>query len=292
MDFVSQASTYRSAVETAISRLFTPGGVIDDTGIPAALGEPLRYAFLTGGKRLRPVLCLAACDAVSGDWHPALPAALAIEALHTYTLVHDDLPCMDDDLLRRGQPTVHAKFGYAQAVLAGDALQAVAFDLALRSPIPPQAVCALTRALAAAAGPAGVIGGQWLDVTASPPHDAARVAYVHEHKTADLIGCALIMGAIAGGADAGSIEAFRRYGSGLGVAFQIIDDVLDADDPAKAAEMSVLQVMDRTAAVRRAESLTRHALAALERVDGGVPASARAVSLLRQLAVDQLARTR
>lgn len=152
MDFVQQAAIYRTVVEAELKELFTSDGILDGDGIPEDLREPMQYAFLTGGKRLRPVLCLAACQAVSGSFEKAVPAALAIEALHTYTLVHDDLPCMDDDLLRRGQPTVHAKYGYAQGVLVGDALQAVAFDLALRSPVEPAILCTILRELAAAAG--------------------------------------------------------------------------------------------------------------------------------------------
>ncbi|MGI5868574.1 MAG: polyprenyl synthetase family protein [Kiritimatiellia bacterium] len=292
MDFVQQAGRYRHVVEAELAALFTPDGLLTDAGIPETLQAPLRYAFLTGGKRLRPVLCLAACQAVSGAFEPALPAALAIEALHTYTLVHDDLPCMDDDVLRRGQPTVHAKYGYAEGVLAGDALQAAAFDLALRTPVPASAVCALARELAAAAGPAGVVGGQWVDVTAKPPHDDARVACVHEQKTAALIRCALAMGGIAGGADDAQLAALKRYGLNLGVAFQIIDDLLDADDPTKADEMGVLRIMGADEAKRRADTLTSQALAELEALDNADPARAEAVSLLRHLAEDQVLRTK
>ena len=124
MDFVTQAGPLRGLVEDELAKLFTPEGLLTDADVPPGLAEPMRYALLGGGKRLRPVLCLASCQAVCGDPAPALPAALAIEVLHNYTLVHDDLPCMDDDTLRRGRPTVHAKYGYGQAVLVGDALQA------------------------------------------------------------------------------------------------------------------------------------------------------------------------
>ena len=133
-DFVAQAGPLRGLVEGELAKLFTPEGLLTDAEVPPGLAEPMRYALLGGGKRLRPVLCLAACQAVCGDPAPALPAALAIEVLHNYTLVHDDLPCMDDDALRRGRPTVHAKYGYGQAVLVGDALQAAAFQLALTPP--------------------------------------------------------------------------------------------------------------------------------------------------------------
>ncbi len=290
MDFVQQAATYRSVVDAELKKLFSSGGIITGDGIPEKLREPMQYAFLTGGKRLRPVLCLAACQAVSGAFEKAVPAALAIEALHTYTLIHDDLPCMDDDLLRRGQPTVHAKYGYAEGVLVGDALQAVAFDLAMRSPVAPVVLCTLVRELAAAAGPAGVIGGQWVDVTAKPPHDFDRVSYVHEHKTADLIRCALVMGGAAGGADDVQMTALKQFGTNLGIAFQIVDDLLDADDPDKAGEMSILQVMNKAGAKAQAVALTQDALAALDKLGSTDPARAEAVSLLRHLAEDQISR--
>ena len=255
------------------------------------LTEAMRYAALGPGKRLRTYFAIETGRMFDLDDRPVLRAACALECIHAYSLIHDDLPCMDDDLLRRGQPTVHAKYGYAEGVLAGDALQAVAFELALRSPVAPAAVCALARELAAAAGPAGVIGGQWVDVTACPPHDEARVAYVHEHKTADLIRCALAMGGIAGGADGAQLAALRRYGLNLGIAFQIVDDLLDADDPAKKDEMGILQVVEIDEAKRRAGALTSEALAALDVLTSGDASRDEAVSLLRHLAEDQIKRT-
>ena len=317
MDFVTQAGPLRELVERELSRLFTPEGLLTDADVPTGLAEPMRYALLGGGKRLRPVLCLAACQAVCGDPSPALPAALAIEVLHNYTLVHDDLPCMDDDTLRRGRPTVHAKYGYAQAVLVGDALQAAAFDLALTPPkphaesaefaesgsgagraLPGRNALALARALARAAGPAGVVGGQWVDVTATPPHDAERIAYVHAHKTGDLIACACEMGAIAAGGAGDSPDLLRDYGRALGLAFQIIDDLLDAGDPAKATELSILRIATPEEARAQARAATERALRALDALaasmegfGGGTPRSLAALALLRSLAEDQLSRT-
>ena len=341
MDFVTQAGPLRGLVEDELAKLFTPEGLLTDAEVPPGLAEPMRYALLGGGKRLRPVLCLAACQAVCGDPAPALPAALAIEVLHNYTLVHDDLPCMDDDTLRRGRPTVHAKYGYGQAVLVGDALQAAAFQLALTPPKShaesaenaesgsPAGGAAerseaegvirhsafgiqhsLCMALARAAGPAGVVGGQWVDVTSSPPHDEARVSYVHAHKTGDLIACACEMGAIAAGA--ASEEGFggssprslaREYGRALGLAFQIVDDLLDAEDPAKASELSILRVCTPEEARARARAATERALRALDALaaipagrtgspDGRAPSRpSAALALLRSLAEDQLSRT-
>ena len=349
-DFVAQAGPLRGLVEGELAKLFTPEGLLTDAEVPPGLAEPMRYALLGGGKRLRPVLCLAACQAVCGDPAPALPAALAIEVLHNYTLVHDDLPCMDNDLLRRGRPTVHAKYGYAQAVLVGDALQAAAFQLALTPPKShaestefvshaesaenaesgsPAGGAAerseaegviqhsasgiqhsLCMALACAAGPAGVVGGQWVDVTSSPPHDEARVSYVHAHKTGDLIACACEMGAIAAGAasEEGSGEGSprslaREFGRALGLAFQIVDDLLDAEDPAKASELSILRVATPEEARAQARAATERALRALDALaaipagrtespDGRAPSRPHAaLALLRSLAEDQLSRT-
>ena len=337
MDFVTQAGPLRELVEGELAKLFTPEGLLTDADVPPGLAEPMRYALLGGGKRLRPVLCLAACQAVCGDPAPALPAALAIEVLHNYTLVHDDLPCMDDDAMRRGRPTVHAKYGYAQAVLVGDALQAAAFDLALTPPRSGSAGVAnrsgwgvglqlrLARTFAAAAGPAGVVGGQWVDVTSSPPHDEARVAYVHAHKTGDLIECAVNLGAIAAGAPTRVLLATAEYGRSLGLAFQIVDDLLDAADPAKADELSILRVCSPDEARARARAATERALRAVPAIGDGpdaaapgvpegfakafadargalaslggesgdpdAPAKAAALALLRSLAEDQLSRT-
>ena len=337
-DFVTQAGPLRELVESELAKLFTPEGLLTDENVPPGLAEPMRYALLGGGKRLRPVLCLAACQAVCGDPAPALPAALAIEVLHNYTLVHDDLPCMDDDAMRRGRPTVHAKYGYAQAVLVGDALQAAAFDLALTPPRRGTDGVAsrsgwgaalqlrLARTLAAAAGPAGVVGGQWVDVTAAPPHDEARVADVHAHKTGDLIECAVNLGALAAGAPTRVLLATADYGRSLGLAFQIVDDLLDAGDPAKADELSILRVCSPDEARARARAATERALRAVPAIGDepgaaapGVPAElakafagvraamaslgapeaadpvdsakAAALALLRALAEDQLSRT-
>ncbi len=237
---------------------------------PQRLREALRYSLLNGGKRVRPVLCLASSEAVGGTASVALPAALAIEVLHTYTLVHDDLPCMDDDALRRGQPTVHVRFGEAEAVLAGDALQALAFSLLMRLEIAPERFRASLEAFAQAAGPAGVVGGQWVDVTARPPHEAQRLAYVHQHKTADLLACATRLGALAGGGVARQVGALARYGNHLGLAFQIVDDLLDAPERASRAvpELSCLDLWTEEEARAQAAAHTRQALAELEGLPG------------------------
>jgi len=209
------------------------------TAEPAAaiVTEAMRYAVTSGGKRLRPILALACCESCGGDRSPALEPVAAIELLHTYSLVHDDLPAMDDDDLRRGRPTLHRAFGEAEAILAGDALHTLAFEVA--ATFPRGAQHAATRlgvieTLARAAGVRGMVGGQIADLAAegrSVTPDAVR--WIHRHKTGALFAASAEIGAILGGADARRREALRRYGAALGLAFQIADDLLDRSGSAE-----------------------------------------------------------
>jgi len=197
---------------------------------PAILHRALRYSVLGGGKRIRPILCIAAAEAVGGTQASALLPAAAIEILHTYTLVHDDLPAMDDDDLRRGRATAHKMFGEANAILAGDALLTLAFEWLAEceapSPYPPNQ---LALELARAAGSQGVIGGQVEDLAAEGKNPTADlVDYIHRQKTAALVRAATRIGAIAGGATADQLEALTNYGEDIGLAFQIADDILNA----------------------------------------------------------------
>ena len=260
----------RQRVEDAIDRLLPPEGMR-----PAILNEAIRYSVLSGGKRLRPVLCVTASEAVAGpegDADAALNAAVAIEFLHNYTLIHDDLPSMDNDLLRRGQPTVHAKYGEAMAILAGDALQALAFEIASRQTgLPQERSLRIVRELASAAGPAGVVGGQVEDIGAADALDSERLAYIQRHKTADLFRAALRMGAIAGGGDDESVDAMGHFGNYLGIAFQIVDDLLDTPtgaDIASIDETTCLKLWTRDEAVAQARLCTSEAVAALSRING------------------------
>jgi geranylgeranyl diphosphate synthase type II len=198
-------------------------------GGPAPLVEAMRYATLGGGKRLRPVLCLWTTELLQGDPARALDVACAVELLHTYSLVHDDLPCMDDDDLRRGRPTVHVRFGEAMAVLVGDALQSLAFATLLRAPWPSaEAAVAGAIDLANAAGPEHLVGGQLLDLMAeNGTPDAKRVEDIHLRKTAALLQCAMVLGARVAAASAPDLQRIRDIGLDLGLAFQIIDDLLD-----------------------------------------------------------------
>ena len=197
---------------------------------PAGLGEAMRYAVLDGGKRLRPLLVLAACEAVAGNPQAALRAACAVELIHAYSLVHDDMPCMDNDVLRRGKPTVHVRFGQAQALLAGDALQALAFELLTPddSSMPAGMQALLCRMLAQAAGFQGMAGGQAIDLASvGQPISAAQLHEMHKRKTGALLQASVMMGAACGRPTASAQRALSDYGATLGLAFQVVDDVLD-----------------------------------------------------------------
>lgn len=197
---------------------------------PAGLGEAMRYSVLDGGKRLRPLLVLGACEAVRGDAGAALRAACAVELIHAYSLVHDDMPCMDNDVLRRGKPTVHVAFGEAAALLAGDALQALAFELLAPEDagIPDRVQAQLTRLLARASGYTGMAGGQAIDLAAvgrSLSEDELR--QMHRLKTGALLQASVMMGAACGEPSAAALAGLEGYGRALGLAFQVVDDILD-----------------------------------------------------------------
>ena len=197
---------------------------------PAGLGESMRYAVLDGGKRLRPLLVLAASEAVNGNADAALRAACAVELIHAYSLVHDDMPCMDNDVLRRGKPTVHVKFGEAPALLAGDALQALAFELLVPEgdAIPAAIQATLCRLLARAAGSAGMAGGQAIDLASvgrALTEDELRS--MHRLKTGALLQGSVMMGAACGQVGTVAVGELARYGAAIGLAFQVVDDILD-----------------------------------------------------------------
>jgi geranylgeranyl pyrophosphate synthase len=231
---------------------------------PRALHAAMRHLLFPGGKRLRPALAFAAAEAVGAPAERALPMAAAVELVHTYSLVHDDLPCMDDDVERRGRPTVHVAYGEATAVLAGDALLALAFEaLASAEGHEPARLVAALRELAHAAGAAQLVGGQADDLDFDATRvDEAWVDSVHRRKTAALFAAAVAGGARLAGADEPSLERLRRFALAMGVAFQIADDVLD-DEPG-AGECSLVALIGIDAARARAETLLAEALAALE----------------------------
>ncbi|MFG6455499.1 polyprenyl synthetase family protein [Roseateles sp. BYS96W] len=198
-------------------------------GAPAGLGEAMRYASLGGGKRLRPLLVLASCAAVNGDRFAAMRAACAVELIHAYSLVHDDMPCMDNDVLRRGKPTTHVAFGEAQAMLAGDAMQALAFEvLTPDSGIAPALQARLCALLARSAGHDGMAGGQAIDLASIGRQlDECTLRDMHRRKTGVLLQASVVMGAACGDVSAGAAQSLSAYGAALGLAFQVVDDILD-----------------------------------------------------------------
>ncbi len=200
--------------------------------LPGSLHQAMRYSVFAGGKRLRPILMLAACEAVGGDSETALPAACALEMIHTYSLIHDDLPAMDDDDFRRGRPTCHKVYGDALAILAGDALLTEAFILLSgmaveQSPLREAASRAM-QIIARSAGSRGMVGGQVVDMDSEGKEiDLPTLEYIHTHKTGALILASVQAGALLGGGDEAACDALTRYAEAAGLAFQIADDILD-----------------------------------------------------------------
>lgn len=195
--------------------------------VPTTLHKAMRYSIFAGGKRLRPALVLAAAEAVGGTYEEAMPAACAVEMIHTYSLIHDDLPAMDDDDLRRGRPTNHKVFGEAMAILAGDGLLTYAFEV-LTANSKPATVAALVRAVARGVGTQGMVGGQVLDMEGEGQKATIEsVRAIHSWKTAALIAACCEAGALASGAGQTEFEHLASYGRNIGLAFQIVDDILD-----------------------------------------------------------------
>ncbi|MBM3386547.1 MAG: polyprenyl synthetase family protein [Betaproteobacteria bacterium] len=267
-----------------------------DAAAPAGLGQAMRYGVLDGGKRLRPLLVLATAEAVGvGDGEAALRAACAVELIHAYSLVHDDMPCMDNDVLRRGKPTVHVQFGQAQALLAGDALQSLAFELLTPggTAVPPAVQAACVGLLARASGYWGMAGGQAIDLASVGRHlDEDQLRQMHRLKTGALLLCSVQLGAVCGPALPSPVHsALARFGQALGLAFQVVDDILDvtadsatlgktAGKDAAADKPTYVALMGLQAAQRHADELAQEALQALN--DTGLAADA--LQALRGLA--------
>ena len=261
----------RERLETALDDALPASGES-----PEQLHSAMRYAVLGGGKRLRPALVLAASECCGGRTEQALPAAVAVELIHAYSLVHDDLPAMDDDKLRRGRPTCHIAFDEAMAILAGDALQTLALDVLLATPVEPDVVVRMTQVLARASGHAGMVGGQAIDMGASSEKSTVEgLAAMHRRKTGALIEASLVLGALSAGADERTLDTLRHFGDAMGLAFQVQDDILDVEgstetigkpqgsdsDQDKATYTALLGV---DGARRRLETLSREAEQALD----------------------------
>jgi geranylgeranyl diphosphate synthase, type II len=208
------------------------GWVVREKEFPPQIHKAMRYSLFAGGKRLRPILVLAAAEAVGGQASEALPAACALELIHTYSLIHDDLPSLDDDDLRRGMPTSHKVFGEAVAILAGDALLTEAFHLLTRpdlmKKISPRRRIEAIQAIALGAGSRGMVGGQTMDIASEGKKMKPEVLeYIHSHKTGALIAASTVAGGVIGGGSSREIRGLEQYGRKLGLAFQIVDDLLD-----------------------------------------------------------------
>jgi len=223
------------ALETELSENKGPADELDNA---------MSYSLFAGGKRLRPILCLAGAEAVGAPPDSAMPAAMALEMIHTYSLIHDDLPVMDDDDLRRGKPTNHKVFGEAVAILAGDGLLTEGFGVLIRAGsngrTDPHRVLAALEVIARAAGTQGMVAGQVLDLAAEGQDmDTEQVQFIHAHKSGKLIAASITSGGILGGADKEQIKLLNRFGQCAGLAFQIVDDILDIEgDPVVTGKMS------------------------------------------------------
>lgn len=250
---------------------------------PAGLGEVMRYAVLDGGKRLRPLLVLATSEALQGKASAAMRAACAIELIHAYSLVHDDMPCMDNDVMRRGKPTVHVRYGQAQALLAGDALQALAFELLTPDDgsVEPAMAALLCRLLARAAGAHGMAGGQAIDLSSvGVALDQPALEAMHRLKTGALLQASVMMGAATAHVAERQAACLADYGASIGLAFQVVDDILDvtadsqtlgktAGKDAEADKPTYVSLMGLSAAQDYADSVLERAHAALNR--SGLP---------------------
>jgi len=277
MDFAAALNRQVARVEAGIGRHLPAAGTR-----PTRLHEAMRYSLQAGGKRLRPVLVLATAELFGVKDDSALPAAVAIECLHTYSLIHDDLPCMDNDDLRRGRPTAHRQYDEATALLAGDALLTHAFALLAEAyASQPVLAHALMRELADAAGSRRLIGGQMEDLLAEKKTDATpdELEFIHLNKTAAMIEAALVMGGLIGGANEDGINSLRLAGRHLGLAFQIIDDLLDttadtatlgktAGKDAKAGKTTFVKVHGLEKSRQFAQHHTAAAMAAVQALPG------------------------
>jgi geranylgeranyl pyrophosphate synthase len=243
-----------TAVNAALDRLLPEPARSDD---PGRLREAMRYAVLLGGKRMRPLLTIACCEAAGGTVERALPAGCALEMIHAYSLVHDDLPAMDNDVERRGKPTVHVEFGHGNAILVGDALLTQAFAVLIGANdasrgIAPASMGAAVMVLAKHAGIDGMVGGQALDLEEGQDiGDLARLERVHALKTGGLFAAAGALGALSGNAEPEAVTQLERFGLAFGIAFQHADDILDDDQPAlrDAAAVRIRELTDECRAI-------------------------------------------
>jgi geranylgeranyl diphosphate synthase type II len=268
MNLTRYLAKKRSVIEKALDNYLPPA-----SRRPTALHQAIRYSIFNGGKRIRPILTLASAEAVGGNPEIALRVACAIELIHTYSLIHDDLPAMDNDDLRRGKPATHKAFGEAIAILVGDALLTEAFHLiateGLGEKIKAKTRLKIIGEIAAACGSLGMVGGQVVDIESTGSGlSPAKLEYLHLHKTADLIRVSVTSGGRLGGGTPGQLAALRKYGKAVGLAFQITDDIQDSatrqDKKEKATYPGVLGLAKSK---RRVVELTQQAVSSLREFD-------------------------
>ncbi|MGV3608463.1 MAG: polyprenyl synthetase family protein [Planctomycetaceae bacterium] len=265
-DFLRIAHQLRESIDLALE-----GYTRYDDDCPQHLADAIRHSLLAPGKRLRPLLVLMACQALNCDYRRALPAACAVEMVHTYSLIHDDLPAMDDDDMRRGRPTCHAAFGEATGILAGDALLAQAFEVLSSDISPAHTALACCRELAKTAGASALVGGQQDDLAGEfAVGDLQQLERIHRRKTGAMIKTSLVLGALIAQAAPSELTALRVYGERIGLAFQIVDDLLDirasaatmgkrTGKDAEQGKMTFPKILGEEASWKRAQELIAEA---------------------------------
>ena len=276
MSFEKQLSLYAEMINARLDEVF-----VQKECMQKSVYDAMRYSVLAGGKRIRPVLTLAVCDMLGGSLEDALRFAVSLECIHTYSLIHDDLPCMDNDDMRRGMPTCHKKFGEANALLAGDGLLTFAFeymaDFEEYKTLSPETVLRIALEIAKAAGGTGMIGGQVVDLESEGNPDVTEeiLTYIHNRKTGALIRAAVAAGAIVAGANEKEIKALADFADGIGLAFQVQDDILDCTGNAEVlgkpigsdaenGKSTYVTLLGLEKATQKAEKLTADAVSALD----------------------------
>ena len=276
MSFEKQLSLYAEMINARLDEVFGPKECMQKS-----VYDAMRYSVLAGGKRIRPVLTLAVCDMLGGSLEDALRFAVSLECIHTYSLIHDDLPCMDNDDMRRGMPTCHKKFGEANALLAGDGLLTFAFeymsDFAEYKTLSAEIVLRIALEIAKAAGCTGMIGGQVVDLESEGNSDITEeiLTYIHNRKTGALIRASVVAGAIVASANEKEIKALAGFADGIGLAFQVQDDILDCTGDAEVlgkpigsdaenGKSTYVTLLGLEEAIQKAEKLTADAVSALD----------------------------
>ena len=258
MKSINEIEEYIELIDEALRNALNPVGKISEE-----LFKAMEYSLFTGGKRLRPIMTLKAYELYDNYIYNAIPFAVAIEMIHTYSLIHDDLPAMDNDDFRRGRPTTHKVYGDANAILAGDALLNLAFETMLKSSVkkPDEKKNCAMYEIAKASGQCGMVGGQVLDIKAENKKiTEEELLAIYKGKTAALIRASIVSGAIVGGADEKDVEALRKFGNKLGLAYQMQDDILDDVEDKKINKNTILKFYSKEEAIKKIENISDEAL--------------------------------